>query len=91
VIPVIATIEVAERRRDDFLAECHRVVPPVRAESGCLDYGPTVDIASQGPPRNNIVTIVEKWESLDALKLHLQAPHRTGSRHEAGAGVAVGS
>jgi quinol monooxygenase YgiN len=51
----------------------------VRAEAGCLEYGPTVDVASgiaaQGSPRSDVVTVVEKWSDLAALKAHLVAPH----------------
>jgi quinol monooxygenase YgiN len=79
MVHVIATVEVVGGKRDDFLAEFRRVVPLVRAEMGCLEYGPTVDlptaIAAQVPPRDDVVVIVEKWESLAALQAHLQAPH----------------
>lgn len=79
MIYVIATIEVAAGRRDDFLAEFRRIVPLVRREQGCLEYGPTVDvptkIAAQGAVRENAVTIIEKWESLETLEAHLAAPH----------------
>lgn len=79
MIHVIATVEVAAGQREAFLAEFRKVMPLVRAEQGCLDYGPAVDLASgaaaQGPVRNDVVTIVERWESLDALEAHLQAPH----------------
>lgn len=79
MIHVIATIEVAEGRRDDFLTEFHRVVPLVRDEEGCLDYGPTVDVETnldaQPPVRQNVVTVVERWESLEHLEAHLVAPH----------------
>lgn len=79
MIHVIATIELHPGRRADFLREFHRIVPAVLAENGCLDYGPTVDLATglsaQLPLREDVVTIVEKWESLDTLKAHLVAPH----------------
>lgn len=79
MIHVIATIELHPGRRDDFLREFHRIVPPVLAEQGCLEYGPTVDVdtglSAQLPLRADVVTIVEKWESLEALKAHLVAPH----------------
>jgi quinol monooxygenase YgiN len=79
MIHVIATVEVVGGKRDEFLAEFRRVVPAVRAEAGCLEYGPAVDlpteIPAQIPPRDNVVVIVEKWESLEALRAHLQAPH----------------
>lgn len=79
MIHVLAIVELHPGRRNDFLAEFHRIVPAVLQEKGCLEYGPTVDvatdIAAQSPPRENVVTIVEKWESLDDLKAHLVAPH----------------
>jgi quinol monooxygenase YgiN len=79
MIHVIATIEVVPGKREAFLAEFHRIVPPVRAEVGCLEYGPTVDVvtnfAAQIPLRENTVTIVEKWESVAALQAHMVAPH----------------
>ena len=84
MIHVIATIEVTPGRRDAFLAEFHRLVPLVRAEAGCQEYGPAVDlpadIATQAPPRPDVVIVVEKWDSLDALKAHLAAPHMTEYR-----------
>lgn len=79
MIHVIATIEVKPGKREAFLAEFQRIVSLVRAEAGCLEYGPTIDVDSgisvQGPLRENVAVIVEKWESLPALKAHLQAPH----------------
>ena len=84
MIYVIATIEVKPGKRDAFLAEFHRNMPNVQAEKGCIEYGPTVDIKTdiktQIPLRENTVTIVEKWESLQALQAHLQAPHMTAYR-----------
>jgi quinol monooxygenase YgiN len=79
MIFVIATIEVKPGKREAFLAEFHKNMSNVRAEKGCLEYGPSVDaktdIKAQIPLRENVVTIVEKWESLDALHAHLAAPH----------------
>jgi quinol monooxygenase YgiN len=79
MIYVIATIEVAAGRREQFLAEFRKIVPSVRQEQGCLLYEPAVDvptgIAAQGPVRDSTVTVVEQWESLEALHAHLAAPH----------------
>ena len=79
MICVIATIEVAPGRRGEFLSEFAKVVPKVLAEAGCLEYGPMVDlptnIEAQPPARDDVVTVVDKWESLDALEAHLSAPH----------------
>jgi quinol monooxygenase YgiN len=79
MIHVIATIEVAEGKREAFLAEFRRIVPLVHAEAGCLEYGPTVDagvsLPVPVPLRENVVVIIEKWQSLDALRAHFTAPH----------------
>lgn len=84
MIHVLATIEVVPGRREAFLEELRRIVPQVRAEQGCLDYGPAVDlptdIAAQAPPRDDVVVIVERWASLEALQKHLAAPHMTEYR-----------
>ncbi len=79
MIHVIATIQLNPGTRDEFLKHFHAIVPTVRQEQGCLEYGPTVDaetdIAAQDGPREDVVVVVEKWESVDALKAHLVAPH----------------
>ena len=79
MIHVLATIEVQPGKRAAFLAEFHRIVPLVHAEAGCIEYGPAVDLATglsvQAAPRDDVAVIIEKWESLDALKAHMHAPH----------------
>ena len=78
MIHVLATIQLAPGRREDFLDEFRKLVPQVHAESGCMEYGPAVDIASPStapPPRADVVTVIEKWESIVALQDHLAAPH----------------
>jgi quinol monooxygenase YgiN len=79
MIHVIATIRTAAGRRDDFLAAFRELVPLVRAEAGCLDYGPAVDfdagISGQPAVREDVVTVVEKWDGVAALRDHLAARH----------------
>ena len=79
MVHVIATIEIAPGKRDQYLELFAQLVPKVRAEDGCLAYGPTLDIDSgisvQIPLRENVVTVVEQWSSLEALQAHLTAPH----------------
>ncbi len=79
MIYVIATVELNPGGKEKYLAELKRVMPLVHKEKGCLAYGPTVDLPTgipiQVPARDNVVTLIEKWESLEALKLHLTQPH----------------
>ena len=81
MVHVIATIEIEPGTRTEYLKVFNDNVPNVKAEDGCLAYGPTVDLKTdmsrQGPYRENVVTIVEQWESLDKLMAHSQAPHMT--------------
>ncbi len=78
MIHVIASVRVKPGRRDDLLKLMKSVAATVRAEKGCIRYVPTVDIASGLPPQvldANLVTLIETWESLDALRSHLATPH----------------
>ncbi|WP_298868408.1 putative quinol monooxygenase [uncultured Gimesia sp.] len=79
MIFVIADIELAEGKQAAFLEAFHQLVPQVLAEEGCIEYGPAVDEETDIPVQimngNQIVTVMEKWASVDALKAHLTAPH----------------
>jgi len=79
MIHVLATVEIAPGKREDFLKEFRKVIPDVHREKGCIEYGPTVDMPTVIPVpiplRDNVVVIIEKWEGLDDLKAHLVAPH----------------
>ena len=79
MIHELATVELREGTRPSFLKEFHRVMPLVRAESGCIEYGASIDLATeipvQLPLRPDVAVIVEKWESLAHLKAHLGAAH----------------
>lgn len=86
MIHVIATIEVAEGTRDKFLEHFHNLVPLVLEEDGCISYGPAIDVDAkldvQIGPRDNVVTVVEAWESVEALHAHLAAPHMDDYREK---------
>jgi quinol monooxygenase YgiN len=84
MIHVIATVELNPGTRDKFLAEFRKLIPEVKAEAGCIEYGPTVDaqtdIAIQFKVGADRVVIIEKWESVAALKAHGAAPHMQAYR-----------
>ena len=84
MIHVIATVELQPGKRQSFLDEFAQVVPKVKAEVGCIEYGAAVDLATliavQVPMRPDAVTIVEKWTGLDELNAHLVAPHMKAYR-----------
>jgi quinol monooxygenase YgiN len=86
MICVVATIETVAGRRDKLLSVFKELVPTVRAEKGCMEYATMIDVASglpvQGPLRDNVVTVVEKWENLAALEAHLATPHMAEFRRQ---------
>ncbi len=94
MICVVATIEVAEGRRAELLAEFHKVVPQVLEEEGCIEYGLMVDvptnIGAQPAIRENAVVVLEKWESTETLERHLKAPHMAEYRERV-KGLVVGT
>ncbi len=79
MINVLAFIELKPGFRKEFIEIFQANVPAVRAEDGCISYVPCVDIDSGLPPQEpvneNMITVVECWESLEALNAHLAAPH----------------
>jgi quinol monooxygenase YgiN len=78
MIHVIATIRVKPGRRDDFVQLVKSITDQVTEEKGCIRYIPAVDVASGLPPQvldANLVTMIEAWESLEALRNHLKTPH----------------
>lgn len=78
MIHVIATVRVKPGKRNDFIELVKSITAEVTKEEGCIRYILTVDIASGLPPQvldENLVTMIEAWESLDALRNHLKSPH----------------
>lgn len=79
MIHVIAALSTAPGKRHELISAFKQLAPQVHAEHGCIEYGTAVDvatsIAAQGPLRDDVVTVVEKWESVEALEAHLAAPH----------------
>jgi quinol monooxygenase YgiN len=78
MIHVLAIITAKPGLRDEILKEFRANMPAVHAEKGCIEYGPATDAegfaagAKLGP---DTFVVIEKWESMDALKAHAAAPH----------------
>ncbi len=84
MIHIIATIKVKTGMREAYLGILKANVPNVLAEKGCIAYVPTVDVESGIPVqvelRPDVVTLVEAWESLADLQVHLKTPHMLAYR-----------
>lgn len=79
MIHVIAIITAKPDMRESILQAFRANVPAVLAEQGCIEYGAAVDadnaLAFQMKFGLDVFLVIEKWESMDALKAHAAAPH----------------
>ncbi len=75
----MAIITAKTGMRDQVLEAFRANVPAVHAEAGCIEYGATIDAEGVGDLQtrfgDDTFVVVEKWQSLDALKAHAAAPH----------------
>jgi quinol monooxygenase YgiN len=79
MIHVVAVITAKPGKREEILKHARANLAAVRAEKGCIEYGPVVDADHALPFQTKLgpdtFMVVEKWESMDALKAHAAAPH----------------
>lgn len=78
MIHVIASIGVKPGKRAEFIGIFKKNVPNVLAEDGCVEYIPAIDTDSGIDAQwkdETVVTVIEKWETIEALHAHLIAPH----------------
>ena len=79
MIHVIAVLTAKPGLRESMLQHFRANVPAVRAEKGCIEYGAAVDaenaLSFQTKYGPDTFLVVEKWESMEALKAHAAAPH----------------
>ena len=79
MIHVVAIITAKPGQRAAILEAFRANLAAVRAEQGCIEYGPVIDATGAGESQTKLgddtFMVVEKWESLDALEAHAQSPH----------------
>ncbi len=78
-VHVVAIITAKTGMRDQVLEAFRANVPAVHAEAGRIEYGATIDAEGVGGLQtkfgDDTFVVIEKWQSLDALKAHAAAPH----------------
>jgi quinol monooxygenase YgiN len=79
MIHVVAVVTAKPGQREEILKHFRANAPACRAEKGCIEYGPAVDaenaLGFQTRIGADTFMVVEKWESMEALKAHAAAPH----------------
>jgi quinol monooxygenase YgiN len=86
MVHVLATIQLNPGVRDAYIEVLKSNIPNVLAEDGCVAYEAVIDfdsgLSAQGDLRDDVVVIVEKWESMADLEAHLAAPHMADYREK---------
>jgi quinol monooxygenase YgiN len=78
VIHVVAWLRIREGKMEEFAKTFNAFAATVRQEKGCIRFAAAVDLETGFPPQTmekNVVTFLETWESLDALKAHNVSSH----------------
>jgi quinol monooxygenase YgiN len=79
MIHVLAIVTAKPGMREKILEIFRANMPAVHAERGCIEYGPAIDTPNALPVQTALgpdtFVVVEKWESVEALKAHAAAPH----------------
>jgi quinol monooxygenase YgiN len=78
LIHVIAIVTAKPGQRAAILDAFRANMPAVHAEQGCIEYGPAVDadsISFATKFGDDVLVVVEKWESAEALKAHAASAH----------------
>lgn len=79
MIHVIALLTAKPGQREKILEAFRANIPAVRAEDGCIEYGPAIDAEGVGSFQAKVgpdtFVVVEKWRDLAALKAHAASPH----------------
>ena len=79
IVNVLAIITANPGYRHEVLNHFRAIEVEVKAEVGCIEYQATVDFKNASPSQAKIgddkFVVIEKWESLDALKAHSTSRH----------------
>ena len=79
MIHVIAIVTAKPGQRAAVLDAFHANIPAVHAEQGCIEYGPAIDAEGAGGMQaklgDDAFVVIEKWDSMDALKAHARSEH----------------
>ncbi len=85
MVYVIAQIKIKEGMIGEFIGIFKANVPAVIKEKGCIDYQPAVDFKTDNPAQkleSNVVTVIEKWDSIEDLNAHSNSPHMKSYREK---------
>jgi quinol monooxygenase YgiN len=76
MIHVLAIITAKPGQLPAVLLAFKANVSTVQAEAGCIEYNAAVDAEGAHPALGpDTFVVIEKWQSIEALKAHAVSPH----------------
>ncbi len=78
MIYLVVLITAKEGKLKELIRLINETAIAVRQEKGCIEYFATIDTDTGLPPQavdKSRVVLLERWESLEAQKAHLETPH----------------
>lgn len=70
MIAVVAKNMIKPERVEEFLKLAKELIIETKKESGCIEYALYKD-----SEKINTFTFIEKWETMEHLKIHFETPH----------------
>ena len=79
MLNLVVTMHIKPGHMAAFLAVCAELRPQVLQEPGCRGYDYLRDVAvtlhRPTPVDPDRITLLECWESIEALRAHMETPH----------------
>lgn len=88
MIHVAAIITAYPGKRAELLEAFKQVMPEVHKEKGCVEYHPVVDVDGASSAQTELgpdaYMVVEKWDSIEDLRVHIASDHMAAFGEAAG-------
>jgi quinol monooxygenase YgiN len=77
MVHVVVMVRVKEGRAKEFIDLFKSVAGKVSGEKGCIQYIAATDAVGAPPDTvdKNVVTVLERWESVEDINVHMGTPH----------------
>ena len=77
MVHVVVMVRVKEGKAREFINLFKSVAGKVSQEKGCIQYITAVDAIGAPPDTvdQNVVTVLERWESVEDITAHMGTPH----------------
>lgn len=72
MITIVAKSIIEDGKKEEFLLLAMELVKESRKEEGCIEYSVYQDIKNE-----NVVSVIEKWRSQEAIDKHNNSKHFT--------------